>query len=178
MEHFSTKTIQYCQDLRATLFLHTFATNISDMEYPKLNFPPIHLRARRGECCRTEVFDRVRGKWLVLTPEEWVRRHVVEYMLAACNIQPQQIVEEYPVEINGMAQRADIVAVDSAGEPHIVVECKEPNIKVDNEVLAQVVRYNSILKCRYVVITNGLTTYCYAHNEDGSYSPINHFPHM
>lgn len=148
------------------------------MEYPKLNFPPIHLRARRGECGRTEVFDRVRGKWLVLTPEEWVRRHVVEFMLEKCNLQPQQIVEEYPVEINGMAQRADIVAVDNAGEPHIVVECKEPNIKIDNEVLAQAVRYNSILKCRYVVITNGLTTYCYAYDDKGNYTPINHFPRL
>jgi hypothetical protein len=148
------------------------------MELPKLNYPAIRLRARRTAAGRTEVFDAVRGRWLVLTPEEWVRRHVVEYMLSECGFEPQQIVEEYPVEINGMAQRADIVAMDSAGEPHIVVECKEPNIKVDNEVLAQVVRYNSILKCRYVVITNGLTTYCYAHNEDGSYSPINHFPHM
>ena len=146
------------------------------MEYPKLNYPPIHLRARRGECGRTEVFDRVRGKWLVLTPEEWVRRHVVEFMLANCNLQPQQIVEEYPVDINGMAQRADIVAVDGRGKPHIVVECKEPNIKIDGEVLAQVVRYNSILKCRYVVITNGIVTYCYTHDSEGNYHPINYFP--
>lgn len=145
------------------------------MEYPKLNYPPIHLRARREEGGRTEVFDRVRGKWIVLTPEEWVRRHVVEYMLANCNIQPQQIVEEYPVEINGMSQRADIVTLDTSGKPYIIVECKEPNIKIDNEVLAQVVRYNSILNGHYVVITNGLATYCYAHN-DGKYTPITHFP--
>ena len=146
------------------------------MEYTKLNYPSIHLRARRGANGRTEVFDRVRGKWLVLTPEEWVRRHVVEFMLANCNLQPQQIVEEYPVDINGMAQRADIVAVDGRGKPHIVVECKEPNIKIDGEVLAQVVRYNSILKCRYVVITNGIVTYCYAHDSEGNYHPINNFP--
>ena len=148
------------------------------MEYPKLNFPPIHLRARRGEGCRTEVFDRVRGKWLVLTPEEWVRRHVVEFMLANCRLQPQQTVEEYPVDVNGMAQRADIVALDNEGKPYIVVECKEPNVKIDNEVLAQVVRYNSILHCHYIVITNGLTTFCYAHNSEGSYSPIKHFPQL
>lgn len=148
------------------------------MEYPKLNFPPIHLRARRGANGRTEVFDRVRGKWLVLTPEEWVRRHVVEYMLAECNIQPQQIIEEYPVEINTMAQRADIVAVDNSGKPRIIVECKEPNIKIDAEVLAQVVRYNSILRCQYMVITNGLTTYCYAYDEEGKCQPIKNFPRL
>lgn len=148
------------------------------MEYPKLNFPPIHLRARRGANGRTEAFDRVRGKWLVLTPEEWVRRHVVEYMLAECNIQPQQIIEEYPVEINTMAQRADIVAVDNSGKPRIIVECKEPNIKIDAEVLAQVVRYNSILRCQYMVITNGLTTYCYAYDKEGKCQPIKNFPRL
>ena len=161
--------VYFCLDKQRYFELNT-------MEYPKLNYPPIHLRARRGEAGRPEVFDKVRGKWLVLTPEEWVRRHVVEYMLTNCNLQPQQIIEEYPVEVNGMAQRADIVAIDSDGTPYIVVECKEPNIKIDAEVLAQVVRYNSILKGKYVVITNGITTYCYAHDEAGKYTPINHFP--
>ena len=146
------------------------------MEYPKLNYPPIHLRARRGTGGRTEVFDKVRGRWLVLTPEEWVRRHVVEYMRNECGFQPEQIAEEHPIDINNMSQRADIVAFDNNSTPWVVVECKEPNIKIDNAVLAQVVRYNSILGCRYIVITNGIATYCYTH-EDGKYQPISHFPH-
>jgi hypothetical protein len=146
------------------------------MTYPTLNFPPIHLRARRNADGRTEVFDRVRGRWLVLTPEEWVRRHVVEYMIEECGFAPQQIVEEYPVLINGMAQRADIVATDRLGNLSIVVECKEPNIKLDSEVLAQVVRYNSVLHCEYIVLTNGLQTYCYQQC-DNKYTPICHFPH-
>ena len=146
------------------------------MEYPKLNYPPIHLRARRGECGRTEVFDRVRGKWLVLTPEEWVRRHVVEYLRTECGYAPQLIVEEHPVPLNGMSQRADIVAMCRCCKPHLIVECKEPNVKIDGDVLAQAVRYNSVLGGRYIVITNGLQTYCYTHNE-GKYLPIDHFPH-
>lgn len=147
------------------------------MEYPKLNYPPIHLRARRGAGGRAEVFDKVRGRWLVLTPEEWVRRHVVEYMRSECGFQPQQIAEEHPIDINSMAQRADIVAFDNSSTPYVIVECKEPNIKIDNGVLAQVVRYNSILGCRYVVITNGIVTHCYSF-EDGKYAPINYFPHL
>ena len=146
------------------------------MEYPKLNYPPIHLRARRGEGCRTEVFDRVRGKWLVLTPEEWVRRHVVEFMLANCRLQPQQIVEEYPVDVNGMAQRADIVVMGADLKPLMVVECKEPNVKISEEVLRQVTRYNNVLRCRYIALTNGITTYCYEHDGE-RYIPINAFPH-
>lgn len=146
------------------------------MDYPTLNFPPIHLRARRSANGRTEIFDAVRGRWLVLTPEEWVRRHVVEYLRTECRFQPQLIVEEYPVNINGMAQRADIVVMGDDMHPLLVVECKEPNIKIGDEVLRQVVRYNSVLGCRYIALTNGLTTYCYEHDGE-KYSPIKSFPH-
>ena len=145
--------------------------------YPTLSFPPIRLRARRTTEGRTEVFDRVRGRWLVLTPEEWVRRHVVEYLVSCCNALPQQIVEEYPVAINGMAQRADIVVLGEDARPRIVVECKEPNIELGEEVLAQVVRYNSILGAEYVVITNGLVTRAYRH-EGGRYCIAEHFPRL
>lgn len=147
------------------------------MNYPALNYPPIRLRARRTKDGRTEVFDAVRGRWLVLTPEEWVRRHIVEYMLSACGFQLQQIVEEYPVNINGQPQRADIVAFGCDASPCVVVECKEPSVKLDYEVMCQVVRYNSVLGCRYIVITNGLQTYCYRRSDDGEYSPIDHFPY-
>lgn len=148
------------------------------MQLPKLNFPAIHLRARRSASGRTEVFDGVRGRWLVLTPEEWVRRHVVGYMLSECGFLAQQIVEEYPVNINGMPQRADIVAMDSDAKPMVVVECKEPNVRIDQAVLDQVVRYNSVLRCRYIVITNGIDTFSFAMSEEGSYTPMNHFPHF
>lgn len=145
------------------------------MSYPKLNYPPIHLRARRGEGGRTEVFDRVRQRWLVLTPEEWVRRHVVAYLTSECGYLAEQIAQEYPIDINGMAQRADIVVFTADAKPEVVVECKEPGIRLSQETLAQVVRYNSILGCRYVVITNGLETFCYEY--DGrSYTPIEALP--
>lgn len=150
---------------------------MANTNYPTLNFPPIRLRARKASNGRTEVFDQIRGRWLVLTPEEWVRRHVVGYLLSHCNIMPQQIVEEYPVAINGMSQRADIVVLGNKEEHLLVVECKEPNVKIDNDVLSQVVRYNSVLGCRYIVMTNGIDSYCYC-CEDGKYIPIDHFPHL
>ena len=146
------------------------------MDYPTLNFPPIRLRARRSANGRTEIFDAVRGRWLVLTPEEWVRRHVVEYLRRECGFSPQLIVEEHPVNINGMAQRADIVVMGDDMQPLMVVECKEPNIKIGDEVLRQVVRFNSVLGCRYIALTNGIATYCYEHDGE-KYSPIKSFPH-
>ncbi|MDE6499441.1 MAG: type I restriction enzyme HsdR N-terminal domain-containing protein, partial [Rikenella sp.] len=63
---------------------------------PKLNFPPIRLRARRrGEA--VEVWDALRGIYLVLSPEEWVRQHLIAYLVASCGVLPKRIVEEYPV---------------------------------------------------------------------------------
>lgn len=118
----------------------------------------------------------MRGRWLVLTPEEWVRRHVVEYLRNECGYAPQLIVEEYPIPLNGMAQRADIVVMNSEARPELVVECKEPGIKINDNVLRQVVRYNSVLGCRYIAMTNGIETFCYEMGDNG-YKPLSHFPH-
>ena len=126
---------------------------------PKLNFPAIRLRARRrGDA--VEVWDSLRETYLVLTPEEWVRQHLVAYLVTHCGVPPKRIVEEYAVALNGQAQRADVVVVDDAAEPLLVAECKAPGIPVGRQTLAQAVRYNSVLKARYVVLTNGLKHYC------------------
>ena len=146
-------------------------------ELPKLNFPAINLRATRNGN-RTLVFDSVRQIYVVLTPEEWVRRHLVEYLIGHCGAALRSIVEEYPVNINGMPQRADIVAMNSEAQPMIIVECKEPNVRIDQTVLNQVVRYNSVLRCRYIVITNGIECFSYTMSEDGNYTPLDHFPHL
>ena len=79
---------------------------------PKLNFPAIRLRARRrGD--GVEVWDSLRGIYLVLTPEEWVRQHLIAYLTAYCGVQPKRIVQEYAVALNGQPQRADVVVVGS-----------------------------------------------------------------
>ena len=142
--------------------------------YPKLNFPAIRLQAQRvGE--QVQVWDSLRGRYVVLTPEEWVRRHVVAYLCDHCGVVPLAMVLEYPVPINGTAQRADIVVVDSEGRPKILVECKAADIKIDREVYAQAVRYNHIVKAQYLILTNGLTHFCFE-CRDGEYSRMDCFP--
>lgn len=136
---------------------------------PRLNLPPVHLRARHGEG-RTEVWDPLRGCWLVLTPEEWVRQHFLNFLVAACRVPAQSIVCEYPVPLNGQPQRADIVAVDRSGAPMLLVECKAADVTIDGRVLAQAVRYNSVLHARYIMITNGMQHFCYKF-ENGEYQP-------
>ena len=143
---------------------------------PKLNFPAIRLRARRREG-QVEVWDDLRGIYLVLTPEEWVRRHLIGFLISHCGAQPMRIVQEYAVAMNGSPQRADVVVVDDRARPLMLVECKAAGIGIDRQVLAQAVRYNSVLGARYVVLTNGLTHYCYE-CADGRYTRMDRFPRL
>ena len=129
------------------------------LRLPKLNFPAIRLRARR-QGAQVEIWDALRGQYLVLTPEEWVRQHLVAYLVSHCGAQPGRIVAEYAVALNGQPQRADVVVVDDGGRPLLVAECKAPGVPVNEKVLSQVVRYNSVLGARYVVLTNGRVHYC------------------
>ncbi len=144
-------------------------------EYPKLNFPPINLRVKRHEDGTTlSVWSSPRRCYLRLTPEEWVRRHLVEYLHAEFNIPTIEMVEEYPVLLNGQNQRADLVVVRDT-KALILAECKAPDVKISRETLAQAVRYNSIVGARYIILTNGLTHLCFE-IIDGEYKSLNSFP--
>ena len=132
-------------------------------DYPRLNFPAVKLRiSQRGE--QMTVWDPLRGIYLVLTPEEWVRRHLIGFLISHCGAQPMRIVQEYAVAMNGSPQRADVVVVDDRACPLMLVECKA-------------VRYNSVLGARYVVLTNGLVHYCYEYAE-GRYTRMDRFPRL
>lgn len=141
---------------------------------PKLNFPTVDFRLRDDERGR-QIWCETRRQWLVLTPEEWVRRHLVAYLVRACGVAALRVVEEYPVLLNGQAQRADVVVVDDAGQPLILAECKAPEVKIDRSVLDQAARYNAVLHARYLIVTNGLRHYCYELTDAG-YCPKASFP--
>ncbi len=133
-------------------------------DFPKLNLPACRLRVaeRAGE---TLVWDTLRGRWLVLTPEEWVRRHVLAYLssggadhIVGEKIIPAAIAQEHPVELNGTHQRADIVVFGAHSRPLLLVECKAPQIEIDDSAREQAFRYNTVLRARHIMITNGLET--------------------
>lgn len=145
-------------------------------ELPKLRFPAIRLRGRRVNG-QAQVWCAVRGCWLVLTPEEWVRRHLVAYLTDHCGVSPQRIAEEYPVPLNGQAQRADVVVADEAGRPLLVAECKAAGVTISRTTLEQALRYNTVLGARYLVLTNGLKHYCYRCGEAGP-EPLDAFPEL
>lgn len=143
---------------------------------PKLNFPAIRLRARRRGAA-VEVWDPLRGLYLVLTPEEWVRQHLIGYLTTHCGVPAGRIVEEYAVTLNGQPQRADVVVVGDRGEAVLLAECKAPGVALGSRTLAQAVRYNSVVGARYVVLTNGLRHYCCEHR-DGDYVRLGGFPDL
>ena len=143
---------------------------------PKLNFPPINLRATRDKG-RVMVFDNIRRMYVVLTPEEWVRRHLVDYLITHCHAPQLSIVEEYPVNINSTAQRADVVVMDNNAHPLALVECKAPDVKIASAVFEQATRYNAVVKARYIILTNGMEHYCYEFSDE-RYLPLNSFPHL
>ena len=101
-------------------------------------------------------------------------------MLASrCGMPAAGIAQEYPVEVNGSVQRADIVVFGAGGQPLLLVECKAPEVAIDNSVLAQAFRYNAVLGARYVMLTSGLDHYIYEVSpESGEYIPLKEFPEL
>lgn len=139
-------------------------------KYTDLIFPSHLSRLRQGEGGVVEVWAPQRGLWLRLTPEEEVRRRVVRHLVERLGVPATHIIEEYPVELNGQSQRADIVAVNRQLRPWLVVECKAPEVPITQNVIDQVVRYNSVIGARQVVVTNGRKVKAYALTERGTYA--------
>ncbi|MBR5105656.1 MAG: type I restriction enzyme HsdR N-terminal domain-containing protein [Alistipes sp.] len=142
-------------------------------ESVKLIFPTISPRIKSEEGEKF-IWDSLRGKWLVLTPEEWVRQHTIGWLVAHKGVPALRITQEYPVKINGLNQRADIVVMNEMAKPHILVECKAPDVILDHEVVMQAIRYNSIVGARYILLTNGLKLYGYEY-ADGKYRGLKEF---
>lgn len=102
------------------------------------------------------VFDSIRKKWLQLTAEEWVRQHVINFLITEKKIPAGLISIEKELVLNGIRKRYDIV-VYSGTEPWLIVECKAPYIALDADVVAQAQRYNLVVQAHYLMISNGVS---------------------
>ena len=103
-----------------------------------------------------EVFDPVRQKWVVMTPEERVRQVFILYLLNIKGFPLSHLSVEHAVTVNGMTQRYDLVVFDYELNPYMVVECKAPHIKLTQKVVEQAGRYNNVLRAPFVCVTNGV----------------------
>lgn len=128
-------------------------------KYPELNLPTVPLRIQEeGEY--TKVFDPLRKKWVVLTPEEWVRQHFTAWLASEFHYPVSLTSNEIGIEVNGSRKRCDTVVFRRDGTPLIIVEYKAPDIKITQDVFDQIVRYNMQLHASYLIVSNGLTHYC------------------
>ena len=125
----------------------------------KLNFPTysFQLRTLDGQ---KEIFDPVRKRWMVLTPEEWVRQHVIFWLSDAKNYPLSLMAVEKQIKVNGMQKRCDLVCYDTLLTPMVIVECKAPEVKITQEVFDQAARYNLVIGSRYFLLTNGVQHFC------------------
>lgn len=121
-----------------------------------LNLPTYPFKIKSSEN-KYFIFDIVRKKYMVLTPEEWVRQHMVHYLITAKSYPISLIAVEKKVTVNKLTKRTDILVFNTKGTPHIIVECKAPSIKITQDTFDQIARYNLKLEADYLIVTNGLT---------------------
>lgn len=123
----------------------------------QLNFPTYNFKVKKLEN-RNYIFDSIRKKYVVLTPEEWVRQHLIMYLTTDCQCPATLIAVEKGLLINGLQKRFDVVVYNKSGKPSLIAECKAPNIAINSAVFSQAAIYNQALKAPVLVVTNGLET--------------------
>ncbi|PKH52616.1 restriction endonuclease subunit R [Tenacibaculum sp. Bg11-29] len=142
----------------------------------KLNLPNYTFKLKSNEN-KTLIFDNLRKKDVVLTPEEWVRQHFVQFLIQEKNYPVSLISIEKQLIINNLKKRTDIVIFSPDGTPNIIVECKAPKIKIAQDTFDQIARYNLKLNANYLVVTNGLQHYfCKLDKEKETYIFLKDIP--
>lgn len=124
-----------------------------------LDLPDHGVKLKHG-AHGTQVFDPVRQRWVALTPEEWVRQHVLNYLVYDLGCPRSLIGVEVALSLNGLAKRADIVVHDRTAKPMVLVECKAPGVVMGQRTFEQAARYNQVFRVPYLMVTNGLQHYC------------------
>ncbi len=124
-----------------------------------LNLPQYDLNIK-SDAQSKYIFDIIRKKFLVLTPEEWVRQNFVHYLVHELHYPPSLMMTENGLKLFNTQKRSDIVVYDRNGKPLAVVECKAADVKITQETFNQVARYNIIFKAPIIIVTNGIKHYC------------------
>ncbi len=112
---------------------------------------------------KTLIFDRFRKRYVVLTPEEWVRQNFLNYLVETLNYPASLIGIEKEIYLGELRKRCDIVVYNRDMQPWMIVECKEMDVLLTQTTLEQIVRYHMVLPTAYLVITNGVNTFCCQH---------------
>ncbi|WP_290381614.1 type I restriction enzyme HsdR N-terminal domain-containing protein [uncultured Muribaculum sp.] len=124
-----------------------------------MNLPSFDIRLQRDDE-GVKIFDRLRKKFIILTPEEWVRQHFVNYLINHKGFPESLMANEIGITLNGTRRRCDTVVFDKHGSPMVIVEYKASSIVISQSTFDQIVRYNMVLHARYLIVSNGMNHYC------------------
>lgn len=142
----------------------------------QLNFNSYDFRFRNTEG-RISIFDEIRKKFIILTPEEWVRQNVVQYLLQEKKYPKSYINVEKVIKINGLVKRYDVVVFQPNGKLFLLVECKSTDIVINQTTFDQIARYNMVLESEYLMVTNGLNHYfCQMDYKNEKYNFLKELP--
>lgn len=129
-------------------------------------FPEVDFKIKE-EGGKTFIFCLIRKIWLMLTEEEWVRQHFVQYLVQALQYPKSLIALEKELQLNELKKRFDILVYDPSHRPWMLVECKAPEVELNEVVLQQVLRYHMSIPATYIVITNGRNTFAWKLEAEG-----------
>jgi hypothetical protein len=142
----------------------------------KLNFQLYNFRFKNSEN-KVSIFDAIRKKFIILTPEEWVRQHVVQFLLEEKRYPHSLINVEKILKVNGLRKRYDVVVYNQDGSIFILIECKAPEIKIAQATFDQIARYNMTMRASFLMVTNGLNHYfCQMDFENEKYHFLEELP--
>jgi len=142
----------------------------------QLQFPAYSFRFKNSEN-KVAIFDEIRKKFIIITPEEWVRQHVVQFLLQDKKYPKSHINVEKLLKINDLNKRYDVVVYNPDGSIFILVECKAHEIKISQHTFDQIARYNMTLNAEYLMVTNGLNHYfCKMDYENEKYDFLSELP--
>jgi hypothetical protein len=123
-----------------------------------LNLP--HYDFKISNEVPAKIFDFIRKKYVVLTPEEWVRQNFLRYLVTEKKYPPPLILIEKTLKVNKMKKRCDAVVHSKAGMPLMIIEFKQPEVPISQDTFDQIARYNIPMKVEYLVVSNGMKHYC------------------
>lgn len=143
----------------------------------ELNLPNYSLKLKK-KGNKELIFDPIRKKYLILTPEEWVRQNFIQYLIHDKGYPASLTAVEMGIDLINTKKRCDIVLFNNSGKPHVIVECKAPNVKISQTTFDQIARYNLSLKTDLLIVTNGLQHYvCIMDHQNKCYHFLNEIPH-
>jgi hypothetical protein len=133
---------------------------MSSASDPKVNLPVLNLPHFEPNLRHAEeklwIFDFLRKKYLILTPEEWVRQHWINYLIYHHDYPGGLFSMEKGLKYNKLQKRTDLIVFDRLGKPFLLIECKAPEVQLSEKTLSQAMMYNSSINSPNLVLSNGM----------------------